>query len=43
MNVRLDELLVSRGLGGSSAIPRLFNRPEILVVTLHSGRASRIE
>lgn len=31
-------MLVSRGLGSSSAIPRLFNRPEIAVITLHSGR-----
>lgn len=31
-------MLVSRGLGNSSAIPRLFNRPEIAVITLHSGR-----
>ena len=31
-------MLVSRGLGSSSLIPRLFNRPEIAVITLHSGR-----
>ena len=31
-------MLVSRGLGSSSPIPRLFNRPEIAVITLHSSR-----
>ncbi len=30
-------MLVSRGLGSSSAVPRLFNRPELAVITLHSG------
>lgn len=30
-------MLVSRGLGSSSPIPRLFNRPEIAVITLRSG------
>lgn len=36
-------MLVSRGLGSSSPVPRLFNRPEIAVITLHSGRGRRIE
>ena len=30
------QMLVSRGLGSSSFVPRLFNRPEIVVITLHS-------
>lgn len=31
-------MLVSRGLGRSSPVPRLFNRPEIVLVVLHSGQ-----
>lgn len=31
------QMLVSRGLGSSSPVPRLFNRPEIVLITLHSG------
>lgn len=31
-------MLVSRGLGSVPPVPRLFNRPEIAVITLHSGR-----
>lgn len=36
-------MLVSRGLGSASPVPRLFNRPEIAVISLHSGRSRRIE
>ena len=36
-------MLVSRGLGSSSAVPRLFNRPELAVIILHSGQPRRIE
>lgn len=36
-------MLVSRGLGSSSPVPRLFNRPEIVVITLHSGDWRSIE
>ncbi len=32
-----SSLFVSRGLGNSGPIPRLFNRPEVAVVTLHRG------
>ncbi|MGX8692528.1 MAG: metallophosphoesterase [Clostridia bacterium] len=31
-------MLVSRGLGSVPPVPRLFNRPEIAVISLHSGR-----
>jgi len=30
-------LFVTRGLGNSGPLPRLFNRPEVAVVTLHRG------
>ena len=30
-------LLVSRGLGPSGLVPRLFNRPDVAVLTLHKG------
>lgn len=36
-------MLVSRGLGSASPVPRLFNRPEIAVISLHSSRSRRIE
>ncbi len=35
---RTFTMLVSRGLGSSSAVPRLFNRPELAVIVLHSGQ-----
>ncbi len=31
-------LIVSRGLSGAVGIPRLFNRPDIPVITLHKGQ-----
>ena len=31
------ELVVSRGLGNGVPVPRLFNRPELVCVTLHAG------
>lgn len=31
-------MLVSRGLGNSISIPRLFNRPEVVAVTLHTAK-----
>ena len=30
---------VSRGLGNSIPVPRLFNRPEVVVLTLRSGQS----
>lgn len=31
------DMIVSRGLGNSAGIPRLFNRPEIVSITLHAN------
>lgn len=33
-------LIVSRGLGNSSFPQRLFNRPEVILIELHAGRAA---
>ena len=30
-------MLVSRGLGGVPPVPRLFNRPEIVLIVLHKA------
>ena len=33
---RTYQMLVSRGLGGVMKIPRLFNNPELVSITLHT-------
>ena len=33
-------MVVSRGLGNSVPVPRLFNRPEVVCLVLHSGKAN---
>ena len=32
------DMIVSRGIGNPMIIPRLFNRPEMIVITLHSAK-----